>query len=100
MLKQLLFRQFVLSRPFTVEQLLSRLCQVRTAHHGKTLLPIPPSISVLETPQDSTQARSWLSEFKTITLPRSVVELSFSRSSGPGGQVCDLYSSSIRCVRL
>lgn len=100
MLKQLLFRQFVLSRPFTVEQLLPRLCQVRTAHHGKTLLPIPPSISVLETPQDSTQARSWLSEFKTITLPRSVVELSFSRSSGPGGQVCDLYSSSIRCVRL
>ncbi|KAG7451047.1 uncharacterized protein BT62DRAFT_1000277 [Guyanagaster necrorhizus] len=76
----------VLNHLLTGEQFVPRLCQVRTAHHGKNSLPIPPSISILETSQDSTQARSWLSEFKNITLPRNVVELSFSRSSGPGGQ--------------
>jgi hypothetical protein len=31
-------------------------------------------------------ARKWLEEFSSSTLPRDIGELSFSRSSGPGGQ--------------
>jgi hypothetical protein len=31
-------------------------------------------------------ARSWLADFTVDTIPRSVGDVSFSRSSGPGGQ--------------
>jgi peptidyl-tRNA hydrolase ICT1 len=50
-------------------------------------LPIPPSISVLETPEDTDEARSWISKFQGASIPRNAVELQFARSSGPGGQV-------------
>ena len=43
-----------------------------------------------ESDSDSPQqdaVRSWLSHFKSIPIPRDAVELKFSRSSGPGGQV-------------
>lgn len=49
-------------------------------------LPIAPRISVLNTPEDISVARSWISSFKTQSIPKALVELSFSRSSGPGGQ--------------
>ena len=50
-------------------------------------LPEPPHIESLETTEDSTQARAWLARFKQEQIPRSLVDLTFSRSSGPGGQV-------------
>ncbi|KAL8780244.1 MAG: hypothetical protein Q9194_001007 [Teloschistes cf. exilis] len=31
-------------------------------------------------------ARKWLQDFNTDTIPRNLCEISFSRSSGPGGQ--------------
>ncbi|KAH8100797.1 RF-1 domain-containing protein [Cristinia sonorae] len=47
----------------------------------------PPNIPKLETPEDNATAREWIATFKTsIAIPRNDVELSFSRSSGPGGQ--------------
>ncbi|RDB25975.1 Peptidyl-tRNA hydrolase ICT1, mitochondrial [Hypsizygus marmoreus] len=49
-------------------------------------LPTPPHISALITPEDTQAARSWISTFKTQIIPRGAVELTFSRSSGPGGQ--------------
>ncbi|KAF8071561.1 RF-1 domain-containing protein [Lyophyllum atratum] len=49
-------------------------------------LPIPPRISALVTHEDTSEARSWISSFKPRPIPRALVEMSFSRSSGPGGQ--------------
>jgi hypothetical protein len=50
-------------------------------------LPIAPPIKALETPEQTAEARTWLSAFRNHSIPRNLVELSFSRSSGPGGQV-------------
>jgi hypothetical protein len=50
-------------------------------------LPAAPRIAALVTPEDTAEARSWMSKFKEETIPRGSVELTFSRSSGPGGQV-------------
>lgn len=36
-------------------------------------------------------AREWLSKFDLDTIPRSICEVSFSRSSGPGGQNVNKY---------
>ncbi|KAG5639512.1 hypothetical protein H0H81_000657 [Sphagnurus paluster] len=49
-------------------------------------LPAAPKITDLVTREDTSVARSWISNFKTQSIPRNLVELSFSRSSGPGGQ--------------
>ncbi|KAI3615986.1 peptidyl-trna hydrolase domain protein [Moniliophthora roreri] len=49
-------------------------------------LPTPPHLSTLGTPEDSSKARAWINQFKDQSIPRNLVELSFSRSSGPGGQ--------------
>ncbi|KAI5998794.1 hypothetical protein EDD15DRAFT_2572192 [Pisolithus albus] len=55
--------------------------------HSSSGLPPPPSLTTLETPQHAREARQWLSQFKAAaTVPKHLVELTFSRSSGPGGQ--------------
>ncbi|KAI4732266.1 hypothetical protein E4T50_17150 [Aureobasidium sp. EXF-12298] len=36
-------------------------------------------------------ARRWLANFDTETIPRSICDVSFSRSSGPGGQNVNKY---------
>lgn len=64
-----------------------RLSPFRTSHRGNAL-PIPPSIATLESSKDMVEARSWISRFGAVTIPKGLVEMSFSRSSGPGGQVC------------
>ena len=50
-------------------------------------LPKPPAISKLVTEQDTEEARSWVTQFVNVKVPKETVEFSFSRSSGPGGQV-------------
>lgn len=42
-------------------------------------------------------ARRWLANFDTETIPRSICDVSFSRSSGPGGQNVNKYSYTL-CV--
>ncbi|KAG6379296.1 hypothetical protein JVT61DRAFT_11751 [Boletus reticuloceps] len=55
--------------------------------HSSANLPNPPSILSL-TPEHEREARAWLNSFRVAaTVPKHLVELSFSRSSGPGGQV-------------
>ncbi|THU76236.1 hypothetical protein K435DRAFT_614892, partial [Dendrothele bispora CBS 962.96] len=49
-------------------------------------LPVPPNIVSLETTEKHAQARSWATKFQTRNIPKKLVELTFSRSSGPGGQ--------------
>ncbi|KAF9478861.1 hypothetical protein BDN70DRAFT_722835 [Pholiota conissans] len=50
--------------------------------------PIPPPLSVLESEHDNALASTWAKAFEAThgKIPRDLVELSFSRSSGPGGQ--------------
>jgi len=49
-------------------------------------VPVPPSLKTLETTAQASEARQWLGAFRSQPIPRDLVELSFSRSSGPGGQ--------------
>lgn len=86
---------FLEHRPLTLPCLRTRL-SVYSFHaqksgvrflHGPSNLPLPPAILSLA-PEHEKEARVWLTSFRTAaTVPKSLVELSFSRSSGPGGQV-------------
>jgi len=49
-------------------------------------LPVPPALCSLETKADTAGAREWLNAFRNVAVTRKMVELSFARSSGPGGQ--------------
>lgn len=50
-------------------------------------LPIPPSAASLSCAEDQERAKVWLRTFEDAkTVPKNLVELTFSRSSGPGGQ--------------
>ncbi|KAG1820978.1 uncharacterized protein BJ212DRAFT_1445458 [Suillus subaureus] len=50
-------------------------------------LPIPPSTTSLSCAEDQEGAKVWLRAFEDAkTVPKNLVELTFSRSSGPGGQ--------------
>jgi hypothetical protein len=51
-------------------------------------LPAPPPLSNLATSKDAEAARQWLVRFEASSIPRTAVHIAFSRSSGPGGQVC------------
>ncbi|KAN0138772.1 RF-1 domain containing protein [Lactarius tabidus] len=51
-----------------------------------TSLPAPPPLSVLETSKDFAAARDWLKSFGGCSVPRVAVDITFARSSGPGGQ--------------
>lgn len=42
--------------------------------------------------QDQSDARKWLASFTANTIPRKLGEVSFSRSSGPGGQNVNKYT--------
>ncbi len=51
-------------------------------------MPLPPSVAELSSKEAVTQARRWVNEFSSPSISlRDAVDLSFSRSSGPGGQV-------------
>ncbi|CAG8469392.1 2305_t:CDS:2 [Acaulospora morrowiae] len=43
-------------------------------------------ISSLDTPQDVERAKRWLKKFTKDSIPRDSLDMSFARSSGPGGQ--------------
>jgi len=60
----------------------------RNFHGNEALpgLPKPPIISKIVTAQDIDDARTWATRFVRVKVPKESVELSFSRSSGPGGQ--------------
>ncbi|KJA20543.1 hypothetical protein HYPSUDRAFT_142114 [Hypholoma sublateritium FD-334 SS-4] len=51
-------------------------------------LPTPPAFSELHTEQENAAASAWVKAFSEVPtgISRDMVELSFSRSSGPGGQ--------------
>jgi hypothetical protein len=76
-----------ISRPHV--QLVVRTARHRTDHRLRaTSLPTPPPLSNLATSKDAAVARDWLMRFRGCPIPRAAVDIAFSRSSGPGGQVC------------
>ncbi len=71
---------------------------LRTKHSLRaTPLPTPPPLSVLATSKDVTAARDWLKSFGGCSIPRAAVDIAFSRSSGPGGQVCPHSFTHVAC---
>lgn len=81
-----------------VHDMLGLFAVVRARQHAYTYrgavrwmstpnIPRPPDLKSLTTPEDNARARSWVEDFKARQIPRELVELSFARSSGPGGQV-------------
>ncbi|KAH8983881.1 hypothetical protein EDB92DRAFT_1803521 [Lactarius akahatsu] len=65
-----------------------------------TTLPTPPPLSVLATSKDVAAARDWLKGFGGCSIPRAAVDITFSRSSGPGGQNVNKVNtkSTLRCA--
>ncbi|GAA5860442.1 hypothetical protein JCM1840_000259 [Sporobolomyces johnsonii] len=52
-------------------------------------LPRPPPLSTLESQDDMREARAWIAQLDKVRAedwPKQLVEASFARSSGPGGQ--------------
>lgn len=74
---------------FKISTFLSPLIRSRPGVRLSSTLPTPPLLPILQGPADWVEARKWVNEFKNLpTIPKSSpgLELSFSRSSGPGGQ--------------
>lgn len=67
-------------------------------HTSKPLKPLrlvstshaPDSRELFED-EDHKAARKWLESFSVNSIPRNLAEISFSRSSGPGGQNVNKY---------
>ncbi|KAL8711100.1 MAG: hypothetical protein Q9220_004481 [cf. Caloplaca sp. 1 TL-2023] len=59
---------------------------VRTLHGAAVYLNAHKSSPVAADAADQAAARQWLKTFDANSLPRNLCEISFSRSSGPGGQ--------------
>jgi hypothetical protein len=85
-------------RPQIVFRAARRQTNLRTKHTLRaTALPTPPPLSVLATSKDVAAARDWLKSFGGSSIPRAAVDIAFSRSSGPGGQVCPHSFTHVAC---
>lgn len=51
------------------------------------------------TESDHAAARQWLAKFHIQTIPRELGEVTFSRSSGPGGQNVNKYGSTCKSMQ-
>ncbi|KAJ7650965.1 RF-1 domain-containing protein, partial [Roridomyces roridus] len=74
---------------------------LRHSHTGSSApIPIPPSLSSLESAEDNALARDWIARFQRVQIPKNAVELAFSRSSGPGGQNVNKVNTkaTLRCL--
>ena len=71
-----------------------------TRQMSSAVLDIPPNLSTLETPADNEKAKSWIEYFQSQKIPRALVELTFSRSSGPGGQVVSRTTTPLQIVNV
>ena len=47
---------------------------------------------------DMRAAREWLASFDLDTIPKKLCDISFSRSSGPGGQNVNKYDDTSSCI--
>ena len=54
---------------------------------SNSTLPKPPKLPEPLGLENMSSARDWIEKFRSSSIPREAVQLSFARSSGPGGQV-------------
>jgi len=52
----------------------------------------------LPSKHDFSEAREWMSKFQLDIIPKRICEVSFSRSSGPGGQNVNKYGVTSICI--
>jgi hypothetical protein len=81
--------------PYTLSQ--SPVCLVYrsfTTSNSKYAVPPPEvrTLAALTSEEDHSAASKWLSTFTVEDIPKTAYEVSYSRSSGPGGQVRLHYS--------
>lgn len=60
----------------------------------KTLrwLTVPANFSDGSSEEEHRDARKWLAKFNVNSIPKNICEVTFSRSSGPGGQNVNKYN--------
>lgn len=71
----------------------------RLVSRGTSQVPPPRpqaffATSVSQSDDEIVQARRWLKNFDQLVIPRRHFDISFSRSSGPGGQHVNKYAES------
>lgn len=80
--------EIVVRRGFSISNIICTssktklLTRVSLSRYKSTTSKLPDEFSEA----DHLEARHWLDEFNINTIPRSLGDVSFSRSSGPGGQ--------------
>ncbi|GAA5824152.1 hypothetical protein JCM11251_001542 [Rhodosporidiobolus azoricus] len=76
--------------PLTLlSQSAKRAPQFSLGQRFSSSLPRPPPLAALKTQEDMHHAKQWIGAFERVSAeewPKHLVETSFSRSSGPGGQ--------------
>lgn len=78
--------RLLLSRP--------RLASINSIHHvpiGRRHMAFRPDELEGPSEADMRDAREWLASFDVETIPKKLCDISFSRSSGPGGQNVNKY---------
>lgn len=78
-------------KPFTLVFTRPVLPHARSFSTGNTIFVPPPasiaSLEKLKEEKDHAAARKWIHEFELGDIPQDSIEVTYSRSSGPGGQV-------------
>ncbi|EMD31296.1 CsMn35 [Gelatoporia subvermispora B] len=71
----------------------------RASGLGPGEYPIPPQLTKIQTAEENAQVEEWMDQFVSWYMPRNLVEVSYSRSSGPGGQNVNKVNTkvTIRC---
>ena len=75
-------RGFLISSIISSSSKTKALTRVYLSRYKSTASKLPDEFSE----EDQIEARNWLGRFNIDTIPRNLGDVSFSRSSGPGGQ--------------
>ena len=66
----------------------------RIPHDTTILHRCLSSPAITHNDEDHREARTWLARFHVNTIPKNICEVTFSRSSGPGGQNVNKFENS------
>lgn len=66
----------------------------RIPHYTTKLHRCLSSPAIVHDDDDHREARTWLARFHVNTIPKNICDVTFSRSSGPGGQNVNKFENS------